>query len=316
MGFKLIYPEEEWGELFFFTAITLSTVGYEDFLGIRSNPLARLYTMTLIITGMGIVLYSVSAVTAFVIEGNLKEIFRDRSMKRKIAHYQNHYIICGSGQTGIHVVREMVEMKHQVVIIEHDAENCEKLREEFPGLLILNGDATSDETLIKANIKNAAGLIATLSVDKDNLFLTLTGRMLNSRLKIVSRAVDLNMQAKLFNAGANYVVSPNFIGGMRIASEILRPHVVTFLDRMLRGKSKDIRVQEVKIPEGSRIIGRTILETAIREKTGLNIIAYSPTGRDEDFVYNPCDGSLLEKDGVLLFIGGPEDMKKMKKMID
>ena len=314
-GYKLIFPQETWEHLFLMTAITLSTVGYGDFLHIENNSLASWYTMALIVTGMVLVLYSVSSLTAFIVEGDIKEVFFVKSMKRKIARMQNHYIVCGAGRTGVHVISELFSTGQEFIVIEKDPRVAEEIRAEFPGTPVLVGDSSSDALLEEARISHARGLVATLSSDKDNLYLTISARMLNPDMQIASRAIETTMTKKLKKAGADHVVSPNFIGGMRIASEILRPHVVTFLDRMLRGKDTSIRVEEVKIQADSRLAEKNLRDSKIYEKTGVTIIAYSPPGDDErDFIYNPSANLRLEAEGILVFIAGSKQTGRLKKM--
>lgn len=315
LGYRFFFPEEDWTRIFFMTAITLTTVGYGDVLGVENNWAASWYTMFLMLVGMGIVLYAVSAVTAFFVDGKLQEILLDNRIRRRVRHMHDHYIICGAGQTGIHVIREMIETGHKFVVIDGNPEKRDELLAEFPDINILHGDATSDKLLTEARIEEAKGLVAALSSDKDNLFLTITARMMNPNIRIVSRAIEIAIQERLRMAGANYVVSPNFIGGLRIASEILRPHVVTFLDRMLRGKDKSIRIDEVDIPEGSPVHGKTLAQAAIHRKTGVLIIAYSKSRTEENFIYNPGPDLLLESGGVLVFIGNPEKHSALNRMV-
>jgi voltage-gated potassium channel len=314
LGFRAYYPQETWTNIFFMTAISLTTVGYGDILGVQANPAAVWYTILLLFAGMGVVLYCISAFTAVFVESHLSDRMAERRMLRRITHMQDHFIICGAGQTGVHVVREMHASKRAFVVVEGDERNVEALKREFEDILVVHGDATLDATLRAAGVEKASGLIAALSNDKDNLFLTLTARMLNPTFTIISRGIDLSIHAKLKSAGANHVISPNFIGGMRIAAVALRPEVVTFLDRMLRGKDKSIRVEEVRLPQASRLAGKTLGDAQIFEHTGLQIIAYSLDGSEESYIYNPGGDTRLNPGGVLLFIGGPEQRAKLEHL--
>lgn len=235
-------------------------------------------------------------------------------MEKEIAALENHYIVCGAGQTGIHAVHEVVETGHECLIIEDSEERREKALQRFPGTIIVEGDATSDEELINAGIERARGLIATLSNDKDNLFLTLTARLMNSSLYIVSRAIDPDMKPKLLKAGANSVVSPNQIGGLRIASEMLRPHVVNFLDRMLRGKNP-VRVEEARMPLNSPQAGKRLKDLHIPSKTGLLIVAYSADDQPESFIYNPGPDLVVEPGSVMYFIGNLDQQHRLEKIL-
>lgn len=300
VGYSILFPDAPIEKVIFMTGITLSTVGYGDVLNVESNPAAIIFTMVLMIIGMGAVLYSISYVTAFIIEGNLKNIFLAESMKRRAKRMKDHYIICGVGKTGIHVVAEMQETKQDYIVIEMNEERIKAVQEIAPNAVILKEDATSDHIFDEINLKEAKALVCTLSNDKDNLYLTLSAKMHNPDLLVVARAFDLGMFDKLKKAGADYVVSPNYIGGMRIASEILRPHVVTFLDKMLRAKDKSIRVEETVISSDSKYIDKSIKEALFFKKTGVNImgIACGDTGYD----YNPSPDYKFKGGDVILYI--------------
>ena len=312
-GYKILYPDIPWSKLIYFTAITLSTVGYGDTLNVEQDPAATFYTIVLIFLGMGMVLYSASSITAFIIEGHLGNLFKKRAMMKKIESMENHFIVCGAGETGLHVIKEIIHSGRDLVVIDGNEDKLKNLTTTYPQLATLSGDATIDDCLKQARVENAQGLIATLSGDKDNLFLTFTAKMLNNKLQIVAKTTNLTMIKKLENAGADYVVSPQFIGGMRIASVMLRPNVVSFLDRMLKGKDKSIRVNEFVIPETSSLNGLTFEEAPIREKTGINVFAYCPTGHSGEFSYNPAPNQALKAGGVLLYIATSEQQSRMEK---
>lgn len=300
VGYSLIYPDAPLEKIIFMTGITLSTVGYGDVLNIESNSIAIYFTMVLMIVGMGAVLYSISYVTAFIIEGNLRNIFYVESMKRRAKKMKDHYIICGVGKTGIHVVAEMHETKQDFIVIEMNPERIKAVQEISPNAVIIDADATDDHIFDEVNLKEAKALVATLSNDKDNLYLTLSAKMHNPDLLVVARAFDLGMFDKLKKAGADYVVSPNYIGGMRIASEILRPHVVTFLDKMLRAKDKSIRVEESVIPNDSDYVDKSIKELHFFKKTGVNIMGVASDGQAYD--YNPSPDYKFKSGDVILYI--------------
>jgi len=314
LGFKFFFPEESFLKLLYMTGITLTTVGYGDVLGVENVPGAIIYTIILMIAGMGVVLYATSVMTAFIIEGNLKNAFTRERARRRVLKMKNHYIICGAGETGVHVIKEMISSGHDCVVIESSLEKKEEINNDFPELPIIIGDATSDAILEEAGIERAKGLVAALSNDKDNLFLVVSAKLLNSRLSIVAKAIELGMIKKLKKAGASYVVSPNYIGGMRMASEILRPHVTNFLDRMLRGKDKSIRVEEVQIPKESSLVGKRMREVDFYKKCGVNILAL---GRGSDnFQYNPNPETMMKEGDVLLYIGTSEQEKSLQGLVE
>lgn len=225
---------------------------------------------------------------------------------------ENHYVICGAGQTGIHVVQEMYTMNESFIVVDNSQEIIDHIKSEFKDIIAFKGDATSDEILEKCNIEKAKGLVVALSNDKDNLFLTLTARIRNPKLKIVSRSIDLNMKEKLMTAGANYVVSPNFIGGMRMASEILRPNVVSFLDIMLRGADKTIRVNEFVVPATADKIGKTLGQLNIYDSCKINILGIK--NKDEKgYTYNPGPDLKVTEGQVWLYIGTKKNSTDLDK---
>jgi len=296
IGYHFIYPE-----------------GYTDLFGMEKEPLALIFSMFLMLMGLGVVLYSISTITAYFVEGKIDKLFLLRKILRRIKKMENHYIICGAGQTGIHIIKEMHTLDIPFVVVDSSEDLINSVREDYKGVMAIKGDATIDETLEKTNIDKAKGIIVALSNDKDNLFLTLTARIKNPSLKIVSRSIDISMREKLITAGANYVVSPNFIGGMRMASEILRPNVVSFLDTMLRGTDKTMRISEYVIPSNSKQVGKSIAEINIHKNCGINLLATKRTNEDH-FEYNPGPEKQLEKEMVLLYIGTPKNREKIEHL--
>ncbi len=313
LGFYFFFPHENPLRLLYMAAITLTTVGYGDILGIDQNSGAIIFTTILMFIGMGVVLYSTSLVTAYIVDGTLRNAFSKERLRRRVSRMEDHNIICGAGETGIHVIREMVTLERPVVVIELNEEIIKEVQTEFPNLSIIQGDATMDATLNEAGIEKAKGLVAALSNDKDNLFLTISAKMLQPKVTIVARAIETSLDKKLKRAGASRVVSPNFIGGMRMASEMLRPHVTNFLDRMLRGKDKSIRIEEVVIPSNSKVVGKKISEANFYGHCGVNILAL---GRNSDqYKYNPGPDEILESGDVLLYIGTTAQEKSIEDLI-
>lgn len=314
IGYKILYPEQSWIKILFMTAITLSTVGYGDVLNVERTAAGEIYTIILIFTGMGTVLYAVSSVTAFIVEGDLKNLLSEHVKLKRLEAMENHYIICGAGDTGSQVIKELKKMQESIIVIDKNEIIIENLKKYYPDIIYFNKDATEEDILIEAKITKAKGLVATLSNDKDNLFLVITARLLNSNLKIISRAIDLSIESKLIRAGANYVVSPNYIGGMRIASILLRPHAVNFLDRMLRDTSGLFRVDEIYVEEGSFLAGKKFKDSKIQKYVGVYIFAYFPDSKSSECIYNPNPDLIINAGSVLVFIGNPEQHKKIKEM--
>lgn len=307
-GYQLV---EGWNFLdsLYMTVITLATVGYGE-----TNPLSpagRLFTIFLIMVGVGSLAYGLTAVTAFVVEGTLTDIIGRRRMEAEINKLEDHIILCGIGETGRHVAEEFLKIQVPFVVIEKDGERIKEMG-KIGSFLYIEGDATHDEVLLRARIREARGLVSTLPQDRDNVFVILTARGLNPSLRIVSKVVEAESRIKLEKAGADAIVSTNFIGGLRMASEMVRPTVVSFLDKMLRASGDAVRVTEAKIPPGSKLVGCKLKEARIHEKTGLIVIGIA---RGETFELNPGpDISLREGDGLIVCCS-LEQLQRLNDMV-
>ncbi len=308
-GYVILEPGWSFLDALFMTSITLTTVGYSDY---EISVPAKIFTLILLLLGIGTFTYALAAVTSFIVEGHFSNAFRRKRMDKQITRLSNHCIICGAGDTGHYVIDEFQKTGWDFVVVESDEERIRELLEEC-SFLYVQGDATDDRVLQQAGIGNACMLITTLSLDKDNLFVVLSARRLNPDLRIIAKVVDVDAsRQKIMMAGADEAVSPEAIGGLRIASLALRPQVVSFLDLMLR-EGGATRFEEATVRSGSRVIGKPISESQIWEETGLRIVALrrGPTG---EFVYNPRADLVLEADDVLFVIGGPESIQRLRKI--
>ncbi|RJQ52902.1 MAG: potassium channel protein [Desulfobacteraceae bacterium] len=310
-GYFLIFGgKPKFIDCVYMTVISLTSVGYGEILPVTGNLPAQIYTMSLIVLGMGVILYGISTLTAMLIEGKLSGILRRKQMEKQIAKLKDHYIVCGVGETGRHVLSELIKNKEAVVLIEQDEEaigRCLSLED----LLYVKGDATDDENLITAGIERAAGIIICLPSDKDVLYVTMTARMLNKKIRIISSMINPQLEAKLKKAGADKVVSPNYIGGLRMASEMIRPTVVDFLDSMLRSKHGNIRIHEIRFTKNSPALGKAIRETGLQDKHRLLILGIRQSGRETEF--NPPPNKIIEEDTMLIVMGNVEDIASARK---
>jgi voltage-gated potassium channel len=261
--------------------------------------------MALIITSIGSAGYAISTLATFILEGEFNRIIRGRRMDKRIANLTNHIILCGGGPTGKHIAEEFHKTQTPFVIIEQDQHTIEHVL-NVGDIIHLQMDATQDETLILAGIERARGLVAVLGDDKDNVFVVLSARALNPRLRIVARLIEEENAEKLRKAGADEVVSPNAIGGLRMASVMIRPTVVNFLDEMLRGTEQTLRVEEVLVDEASPLAGRTLRDTNIRQRTGLLVVALK--AHQNGYQFNPDPQTVLKPGDVLIVIGTPEQL--------
>ena len=302
-------PHQKWTifDAIFMTVITLTTVGYTDD---NMSKVGRVFTVFLLIGGFGIFVYSITVATAFIIEGQFREVFRRRKMEKSIDKLSNHYIVCGIGDTGVHALEEMIQMDMDFVAIEYEQERIDH-ELETKDFLYVHGDATEDEVLIRAGIERARGLITSLSRDQDNLFVVLSAKQLNPRLKIASKAVEANSLSKLKQAGADEVVLSDHIGGMRLASTITRPIVVNFLDIMLRSQETTRFVESV-IQSGAPLVGLTLGEARIPDRTNLMVVAVHK--RNGEFIYNPSGGLKLEAGDALIVIADNEQRQNLHQL--
>jgi len=291
----------------YMTVITLATVGYGE-----TYPLStagRVFTMFLIFGGMGIILYGVTEITSFVVEGEMTGILRRRRMTKSIEKLSNHYILCGGGDIGIYVLEELVRTKRSVVVVERDPQKARQMVEQ--NILVVEGDATRDETLEAAGIQRAAGLISALATDQDNLFVVISARGLNPRLRIISKIDDSKSRDKFIRGGASGVVSANFIGGLRLASEMIRPETVNFLDSMLRDNSA-LRVEDVTISGKSHYVGRPLEAVDVLAKANVLLVSIKQA---DGFHFHPPLSTVIHPNDTLVLIGNPDQLAAIRSSI-
>lgn len=294
----------------FMTVISLTSVGYGEVVQVTGNPKAQIFTIALITLGMGVILYGLSTLTALLIEGELTDILRKKKMENAIAKLRNHYILCGGGETGRPLLTEMIINKETAVLVESDRGRIDACLERHPDLLFIQGDCTDDQNLIRAGIAHAAGIVISLPSDKDNLYITMTARMLNRDIRIIARMTDEKIREKLKRAGADSVVSPNFIGALRMASEMLRPAAVDFLDQMLRSNEGNLRIHELPITGNSAFFGKKIMESGIKDKYKLLVLGIKDTSGE--IVFNPPPQLVLENGMTLIIMGETGRIKKAR----
>jgi voltage-gated potassium channel len=309
LGYVVI---EDWSifDALYMTVITMATIGYGE---VHQLSLAgRAFTMVLIVAGVGLVAYGFSTLTALWVEGSVSDIWERRRMERLIGALRDHVIVCGGGQTGRHITDELKKAEMPFVVIEIDEARCQALKCDQRDILTIAGDATEVEILRRAGVEHAFGLAACMPSDKDNLFTLLTARELNPSMRIVTRLVSDDASSRLLKVGADAVVSTSRIGALRIASEMLRPHVVSVLDAMLREPSP-IRVQEVRV--GANVAGRALRDLGMREKVGAIVFAMREAGTRRH-VFNPPPDRILAEDDILILCADPVQLEAARKVAD
>jgi voltage-gated potassium channel len=235
-------------DAFYMTAISITTVGYGEVVDLAHSRPGRAFAALVSFAGFGLLTFIFSSMTVFFLETDLNEALRRRRMEKAIRKLHSHYIVCGFGRVGRNVGTELMAMNHRFVAIEPNTEELEHFLARHPNLLYLQGDASDDDQLVAADIKDAKGVFAVTGDDSRNLMICLTARQLNPSVRVVARCHELRNVEKMRKAGADVVVSPDFTGGMRMASSMIRPKVVSFLDEMLRSENST-RIEEVQVPD-------------------------------------------------------------------
>jgi voltage-gated potassium channel len=289
------------------TVTTITTVGFREVEPLSST--GKVFTMVLIVLGVGTALYGLSVIIETVLEGELPELFGRRRMERRITGMHDHVVVCGWGRVGQAIVRDIEAMGGAVVVVDRDAGRVEQTN--HPAIV---GDATEDETLRRAGIDRARALVAALESDAGNLFVTLSARALRSDLFIVARVRVESNTDKLRRAGADRIVNPQSIGGARMAAYVLQPHVTEFLDVVMHERGVEFRLEEFVVPDGSPLAGASIREGHIRDRTGALVLAL----RDEDgaFATNPPPETVIRPGQVIIAVGTPLDLENLAKLAD
>jgi voltage-gated potassium channel len=295
-----------WSDCAYMVLITITTVGYGEVLPVSDMPGGRLFTAGLMVSGLGLSLYFMSSLTAFIIEGDLQQALWRRRMRRKLDALRDHVIVCGAGETGRNVVEELLGAGLQVVVIEQAPERLDVLHRQLEGAVIgITADATEDAALLNAGIRFARGVITTLHSDRDNLFVTVTARQINPNVRIVSRAVHERSATKLLRAGADAIVSPNLIGGQRMAHEMVHPKVVGFMDLLIRdNEGTALSVSECRLRAGSRLHGVKLMDSGVRGCGVLILSVLAPDG--ETHTFNPAPDFELREGMTLIAMGTRE----------
>jgi len=290
----------------YMTIITLTTVGFGEV-----HPLSRigkLFTVALIIGGVGTVFYVLSTGAKFMLEGELQEIFGRKRLEKKIKELMDHFIVCGYGRMGRIICRELRAKKISFVVIEKMPEKLLEGRD----VLLVEGDATKDEVLKAVGIERAKGLISVLPTDAENLYVVLSARGLNPNLTIVARAGDEGSEQKLMRAGADRVVSPYHIGGLRIAHTVLKPAVVDFIEFATKSGNIDLQMEEINIRENSGLVGLTLDECGIGRDLGIIVVAIKQGSGEMRF--NPTYKTAIQAGDTLIALGEISKLKVLEDM--
>ena len=294
----------------YMSVITVATVGFREIKPLSTE--GKIFTILLIIIGLGIIAYSISVITSHIIEGKLRVYFRSNIKTRGIRKMKDHIIICGYGRNGQQTAHDLVHLQRQVVVVERDHELI--LSHPTKNILFIEGDAREDEVLEKAGIMRASALISTLPVDADNLYVVLTARALNPDIKIISRASHESSDKKLHISGAQHVVIPEKVGGTYMARLVAKPDLAEFFHRLAMEGDEGVNLVEIlcsDLPTGFQ--NRTIHDMSIRRLTGANIVGFK--NPDGSYIVNPPADTVMLRDAKLFLLGTPEQILKAKEIL-
>ncbi len=307
VGYMLI---EGWDLLdsLYMAVITVTTVGFEEVHAL--SRMGRLFSIVLILSGVGSIFYALSVVAGVILEGEIRVILGRRKLTKTIENLKNHYIICGYGRMGKIICREMKQENASFLVVEGSSDILAEMDED---MLSLKGDATQDHVLKDAGIERALGLISVLSSDADNLYVVLSARGLNTNLKIVARAIEEGAEKKLMRAGADKVISAYHLGGLRIAHTILKPAVVDFIEFATRTGNIELQMEEIKVKDSSHIVGRRLDECGIRKDMGIIIVAIK---RDSgDMRFNPTSEIIIKQGDTLVAMGETKQLEALEGLV-
>lgn len=319
-GYRLLGGESvSFLQALYMAVITLAGVGYGEIVDTSHNPALRVFNIGIVLFGVAITVYVFSVVAAFLVEVEVTTPFWRRRMQKRIDELTQHFIVCGLGDTGRHVVAELQKTDTPFVVVDVSEENIKKMRELHPEslgqMLYVVGDATEEEILQKAGLERARGLIAALPNDKDNLVITVIVRQRFPKMRIVARSTDKKFADRMTRAGANATVSPSQIGGLRMASELIRPQVVGFLDQMLKQQGGTLRVEEIEVNSSSKWAGTALHDLNLKGQYNLLVLGLKnpaqPIGTE--LVINPPDNAVVPGEWVIIAMGDVKDIQRARQ---
>lgn len=288
--------------------ITVASIGYHEIIDLSHSPGGRVFNMAIAFLGIGTLGVMMSKLTVFIVEGRFDEVLRRRKMQDRIDHLKDHYVVCGIGRVGTNVMHELHVTGRSFVALDEAPDAIALFRQRYPDVLTLHGDASDDELLERAGVRRARGLFAITGDDGKNLLITLAAKQLNPKVRVVARCHEVRNIDKLKRIGADAIVSPDFTGGMRIASSMLRPVVVSFLDEMLRTDDK-LRVEEIAVKEG--FASRALLEAVPPSREYVLLAVRSGAS----WQFNPPEDFTLQAGNHVIVMATPEGRQKLEQAL-
>jgi voltage-gated potassium channel len=308
LGYAVIEPEYTLFDALYMTVITLTTVGYAEV-----HPLStagRMFTMILLLVGVFSIFYAATEIVRGVVSGEVQQHMGRQRMERALSGLSGHIIVCGYGRMGRYVCKELAAQGAEFVVIDRSHELLEGF--DIKGGLAVVGDATSDATLKKAGVERARGLVTVTAHDADNLYITMSARLLNAKLFIVARAEGEEAEDKLVRAGADRVVAPYALGGGRIAQALMRPTVLEFIELATKTEHLELQIEQTAVAEGSPLAGSSLAGSRLRQEVGLIIVAIKKA--DGNMVYTPPPETVIQAGDTLIALGRREHLDRLEGM--
>ncbi len=319
-GYRLLGGESvTFLQALYMAVITLAGVGYGEIVDTSHNPALRIFNIGIVLFGVAITVYVFSVVAAFLVEVEVTNPFWRRSMQKRIDDLKDHFIVCGFGDTGRHAVAELQKTSTPYVALDLSEDHLKRMRDlhsdSLNQMLYVIGDATEEEVLQRAGLDRARGLIAALPNDKDNLVITVVVRQRFPKMRIVVRSADKKFADRMMRAGANSTVSPSHIGGLRMASELIRPHVVGFLDQMLKEQGSTLRVEEIEVGTSSKWAGSALHDLNLKGQYNLLVLGLKNPAQDlaSALLVNPPDNAVVPGQGVIIAMGDMKDIQRARQ---
>lgn len=307
IGYRVLVEGSSWFEGLYMTFLTVTTIGFSEIVNLEDNVAGRIFTIFIAMSGIGILTYTVSNFAALIMESDFNKRSRQKKMEQRIQKLKNHYLICGASRVGLHIADELENTQRPFVVCDVDKESLEEKENLYHYGLIIEGDATEEDFLNRLGIQRARGVFVTTTNDHSNIVICVTARQLNSDLRIVAHCKAAENEKKLLLVGADKVISPAFIGGLRMASEMVRPTVTSFLDEMLRDTNLNLRIEEVTLPQ--QIEGKQLRELKLDDLDMTLVLAVK---EKDHWKYNPASDYLLTANSQLIVMTSPEELRKLK----
>lgn len=291
----------------YFTVVTVATVGYGDI--VPKTLAGRLFTMALIISGVGMAYYTFTLIISALIEGQLKNVWGRRGMNRRIAAMQNHIIVCGAGRVGTNAMERLLQEDEAYVVIEKNQQMVDGLLEQR--IPVIAGDATFDEVLLEAGVSRAKGIITALSHDADNVYVTLTAKSINPKINIVARAERPEAAEKLKRAGANTVIFPSVMGGRQMAAAMTKPVITDLMENVFYNQELHVDIAQITVLPASPLVGKTLLQSMIKDKYDSIIVAIK---RSDRLISNPRAEEMLCAGDIMILLGQRDHLSELNKL--